>query len=55
MSYKQLDFLKRCEMSGLWKAGYNQTKIAKELGVYKSTISRELKRNATFVKTALGS
>ena len=29
--------------------------IAKEIGVHKSTISRELKRNITFVRTKLGS
>lgn len=55
MAYKQLDFQKRCQIYGLWKAGYNQTEIANEIGVHKSTISRELKRNLTFVRTALGS
>lgn len=55
MAYKQLDYLKRCQLFGLWRAGYNQTKIAKELGVHKSTIGRELNRNITFVRTALGS
>ena len=55
MAYKQLDFRKRCQIYGLWRAGYNQTEIAKELGVHKSTISREFKRNITYVRTALGS
>lgn len=55
MSYKQLDYLKRCQIYGLWRAGYNQIEIAKEVGVHKSTISRELKRNITFIRTALGS
>lgn len=36
-------------------SGHTQTEIAKEIGVHKSTISRELKRNITFVRTALGS
>jgi len=55
MEYKQLDFRKRCQIYGLWKSGYNQSEIAKEIGVHKSTINRELKRNITFVRTALGS
>lgn len=55
MRYKQLDYLTRCKIFGLWRAGLNQTKIANEIGVHKSTISRELKRNITFVRTALGS
>jgi IS30 family transposase len=55
MAYKQLDYLKRCQIFGLWRAGHNQTKIAKELGVHKSTIGRELERNITFVRTSLGS
>lgn len=55
MPYKQLDYLTRCKIYGLWKAGLNQTEIAREMGVHKSTISRELKRNMTFVRTALGS
>ena len=55
MGYKQLDFEKRCQICGLWKAGYNQSEIAKEIGVHKSTISREFRKNITFVRTALGS
>ena len=55
MGYKQLDFQKRCQIYGLWRAGYNQTEIANEIGVHKSTISRELTRNIVFVRTALGS
>ena len=55
MGYKQLDFRKRCQIYGLWRAGHSYTEIAKEVGVHKSTISRELKRNITFVRTALGS
>lgn len=53
MGYKQLDFRKRCQIYGLWIAGHTQTEIAKEVGVHKSTISRELKRNITFVRTML--
>lgn len=54
MSHKHLNYLKRCQILALWKAGFNQTQIAKEVGVHKSTISREFKRNLTFVRTKLG-
>lgn len=55
MAYKQLDFIQRCRIYGLWRAGHTQLAIAKEIGVHKSTISRELNRNITFVRTKLGS
>ncbi|HAU0368126.1 TPA: IS30 family transposase [Legionella pneumophila] len=54
MGYKHLDYLKRCKIQALWKAGFSQQKIADEVGVHKSTISRELNRNITFVRTRLG-
>jgi len=43
--YKQLTSEQRYQISGLLKAGLKQTHIADEVGVNKSTISRELKRN----------
>lgn len=55
MRYKQLDYLKRCQIYAFWRAGHTQTQIAQEVGVHKSTISRELRRNITFVRTSLGS
>jgi IS30 family transposase len=55
MGFKQLDYRKRCQILAFWKAGYRQRYIAKEIGVHESTISRELKRNITFVRTKLGS
>jgi IS30 family transposase len=55
MSYKHLTFFQRCRIYGLWKAGYTQKMIAEEIGVNKSTISREFKRNMTFVRTAMDS
>lgn len=55
MGYKQLDYLTRCKIYGLWRAGFKQIEIAKEVGVHKSTIRRELKRNITWVRTAWGS
>ena len=55
MGYKQLDYRKRCQIMAFWKAGYTQEKIAKEVCVHQSTISRELNRNITFVRTKLGS
>jgi IS30 family transposase len=43
--YTQLDHEQRYQISGLHKAGWNQTQIADEMGVHKSTISREFSRN----------
>jgi len=45
MNYKQLSYEQRIEIYALLKAGLNQTKIAKMIGVSKSTVSREIKRN----------
>jgi len=45
MGYTQLTSKKRYLINSLLKIGFNQTQIAKEVGVHKSTISRELKRN----------
>ncbi|NTV15793.1 MAG: IS30 family transposase [Desulfobulbaceae bacterium] len=44
-NYTQLAREQRYQISALKKAGHSQTKIAGLLGVHKSTISRELKRN----------
>lgn len=43
--YKQLTSEQRYQISGLKKSGLKQSQIADEVGVHKSTISRELKRN----------
>ena len=43
--YKQLTSEQRYQISGLKKAGLNQSQIADELVVHKSTISREFRRN----------
>ena len=43
IAYKHLTFIQRCRIYGLWRAGHNQAEIAKEVGMHKSTISRELK------------
>jgi len=45
MNYKQLTYEQRIEIYALLKAGLNQAKISKLIGVSKSTISREIKRN----------
>ena len=42
---KQLTLVKRYQIAILRKAGHNQSRIAEHLGVHKSTISRELRRN----------
>lgn len=43
--YTQLNQEQRYQISGLHKVGWNQTQIADEIGVHKSTISREFSRN----------
>ena len=43
--YKQLTREQRYQISGLKKSGLNQSQIADEVGVHKSTISREFRRN----------
>jgi len=45
MKYKQLTYEQRIKIYTLLKLGLNQTKIAQFIGVNKSTISREIKRN----------
>lgn len=55
MGYKHLNYQNRCQILAFWKAGLTQRDIAKEIGVHESTISRELKRNVTFVRTKYGS
>ena len=45
-SYQQLTQEQRYQIYGLKKGSLSQTAMAKELGVHKSTICRELKRNA---------
>ena len=44
-SYKQLTLEQRYGISSFFKTGHNQTEIAAVIGVHKSTISRELRRN----------
>ena len=43
--YKQLTSGQRYQIYGLKQAGLNQTRIAQKIGVDKSTISREFRRN----------
>jgi transposase, IS30 family len=45
MSYTQLTQEQRYQISALLKTEHSQTKIAADIGVNKSTISRELRRN----------
>lgn len=44
--YTQLTQEQRYQIHGLKKAGFNQSEIALEVGVNKSTISREIRRNS---------
>jgi len=43
--YKQLGLTQRYKIEALLSVGYNQTQIAKKIGVHRSTISREISRN----------
>ncbi|PIB27540.1 hypothetical protein BFP77_11655 [Maribacter sp. 4U21] len=43
--YKQLTLFQRYHIQSLLQVGLTQSQIAAELGVNKSTISRELKKN----------
>jgi IS30 family transposase len=44
-TYKKLDLAQRYRIEALLDEGYSNTEIADRMGVHKSTISRELKRN----------
>lgn len=44
-NYKQLTVEQRYQIEALLQAGLTQTNISKQLGVHKSTVSRELKRS----------
>ena len=44
-TYKQLSYELRCQIHALNKTGMSQNKIARQLNVSQSTISREFARN----------
>ena len=44
-SYKQLAYEQRYHIYSMLRIGFSQTKIANEIGVDRSTVSRELRRN----------
>ena len=44
-SYKQLAYEQRYQIYFMLKIGISQTDIAKEIGVHRSTVSREMRRN----------
>jgi IS30 family transposase len=44
-SYKQLAYVQRYQIYFMLKIGISQTDIAKEIGVHRSTVSREMRRN----------
>lgn len=46
MTYKHLSHIERYQIQAFMKAGQNQSQIAHHLGRHKSTISREVRRNA---------
>ncbi len=52
-TYTQLTQEQRYQIWALMKTGKNQTEIAQQLHVHKSTISRELARNRKITQTRL--
>ena len=46
MKYRQLDGAERSALAALRMVGLKSAEIARELGRHRSTVSRELKRNA---------
>lgn len=48
MSYKHLTFEQRVEIKAYLKIGLALCQIAKQIGVHKATVSREIKRNVGF-------
>lgn len=50
MSHKQLTQVQRYHISAFLRAGYTQTAIADEIGVHKTTIGQEIKRNLFLVE-----
>lgn len=45
MNYNQLTYEQRYQINALLKMGHNESEISKCIGVHKSTISREIRRN----------
>ena len=45
MSYKHITRDKRVELSALLKAGVSQKAISRQLGLHRTTVWREIKRN----------
>lgn len=50
MGHTHLNYLKRCHILAFWKAGFTRSQIAREIGVHKSTITREFTRNIVFAR-----
>jgi IS30 family transposase len=44
--YRHLQYDERCQIRALHKQGVSISEIARQLGRHKSTVSRELRRNA---------
>jgi len=49
--YRHLTYDKRCQIYALLKSGHAKTEIAELLGVHRSTITKELKRNTGGIAT----
>jgi IS30 family transposase len=49
--YKQISKEQRFQLAALLKTGISKNKIASILGIHRSSLYRELKRNASSIKT----
>ena len=54
MGYKQLTQEQKYQISAFLRAGFTDTQIANEIGVHKSTVGREIKRNMFWWGSRIG-
>lgn len=45
MTHRRLTYEDRCQIAALLKRGISKAAVARDIGVHRSTISREIRRN----------